>query len=552
MMYHTLLSLITGLATAAGPSVVYTTIILVLGLLVAVVILAIIAPFVKIPYPILLVFGGLLLAFVPNLPHFTIEPDIVFLLFLPPLLFSSAWQTSWRDFRANFRSIGSLAIGLVLVTTVVVGVVVHLIIPTLPWAVAFVIGAIISPTDAVAATSVAQRLGIPRRIVTILEGESMVNDATALVAYQFAVAAVVSGTFSLAQAGLQFVLLSVGGIALGLLIGLVVSLVLRFLNNPPLEITITLLTSFIAYLLAEELLHVSGVLAVVAAGLFLTWRSPNFFSPETRQQAVAFWNTLIFLLNGLVFILIGLQLPRVFGQLNDTVIRHSSLSLLWDAVIVCASAIIVRFVWAFVAIYVPHIVRLRLRNAKPYLDVRSTAVIGWTGLRGVLSLAAALALPEQTASGAAFPERSLVIFLVFCVIFATLVLQGLSLPLVIRLLRLKDDGATEREEILARITAVRAALTRIDELVEQGDYSDDMAEYLRTYYEARAKSLAKHSDDEDNVQVQDKHYDYQRLKSEILEAEYRSVVRLRNEGKINDEALRRVGRDIDLEAQRLE
>src|SRR5438128_2980475 len=272
--------------------------ILVLGLLVAMVALAIIAPRLHIPYSILLVLGGLLLGFVPGLPRFTLDPDVVFLLFLPPLLYSSARLTSWRDFRANLRPICLLALGLVLLTTVAVAVVAHVLIPELPWAVAFVLGAIVSPTDAVAATAIAQRLGIPRRIVTIFEGESLVNDATGLVAYRFAVAAVVAGVFSPFEASLQFVVVSVGGIALGLAAGWSLSYVHRWLNNPPLEITITLLTPFVVYLLGEEVLQVSGVLATVTTGLYLTWRAPTFFSSGTRLQANAVWEMLIFLLNG--------------------------------------------------------------------------------------------------------------------------------------------------------------------------------------------------------------------------------------------------------------
>jgi len=262
-------SLTASLAQGNGPSI-SSILILVLGLLVAVVALAIIAPRLHIPYPILLVLGGLLLGFVPGLPRFTLDPDVVFLLFLPLLLSSSAWQTSWRDFHANLRPISLLAFGMVLLTTIVVAVVVHVLIPGLPWAVAFVLGAIVSPTDAVAATAIAQRLGIPQRIVTILEGESLVNDATGLVAYRFAVAAVVTGVFSLGEASLQFVVVSVGGIALGLVAGWSLSYVHRWLDNPPLEITVTLVTPFAVYLLGEEVLHVSGVLATVTTGLYLT------------------------------------------------------------------------------------------------------------------------------------------------------------------------------------------------------------------------------------------------------------------------------------------
>lgn len=274
-------SVTAGLVAQTGPSV-STIIATVLSLLVAVVILAVLAPRLHVPYAILLVLGGLLLGFVPGLPRFTLDPDLVFLLFLPPLLYSSAWLTSWRDFRANLRPISLLAIGLVLMTTVVVAVVAHLLIPGLPWAVAFVLGAIVSPTDAVAATAIARRLGIPHRIVTIIEGESLVNDATGLVTYRFAVAAVVTGGFSLGEACVQFVVVSAGGIALGLAAGWGLNFVHRWLDDAPVEIAVTLVTPFAVYLLGEEVLHVSGVLATVATGLYLTCRAPNFFSSGTR------------------------------------------------------------------------------------------------------------------------------------------------------------------------------------------------------------------------------------------------------------------------------
>ncbi len=358
-------SLTASLAQGNGPSL-SSILILILGLLVAMVVLAIMAPRLRIPYPILLVLGGLLIGFVPGLPRFTSNPDIVFLLFLPPLLYSSAWMTSWRDFRANLGPISLLALGLVLLTTLVVAVVAHGLIPGLPWAVAFVLGAIVSPTDAVAATAIAQRLGIPQRLVTILEGESLVNDATGLVAYRFAVAAVVSGVFSPFEAGVQFVVVSVGGIALGLVAGWSLSYVYRWLDNPPLEITVTLVTPFAVYLLGQEVLQVSGVLATVTTGLYLTWRAPTFFSSGTRLQMYAVWETLIFLLNGLVFILMGLQLPAILAVLNSTIVPHSHIPLAWHAVLISLTVILVRLVWVFLQALLPRLISHRLRERDPY------------------------------------------------------------------------------------------------------------------------------------------------------------------------------------------
>ena len=543
-------SLTGSLAQGNGPSI-SSILILVLGLLVAVVVLAIMAPRLRIPYPVVLVLGGLLLGFVPGLPRFTLDPDVVFLLFLPPLLYASAWQTSWRDFRANLRPISLLALGLVLMTTLVVAVVAHVLIPDLPWAVAFVLGAIVSPTDAVAATAIAQRLGIPQRIVTIVEGESLVNDATGLVAYRFAVAAVVAGVFSLGEASLQFVVVSVGGIALGLAAGWGLSYVHRWLDNPPLEITVTLVTPFAVYLLGEEVLHVSGVLATVTTGLYLTWRAPTFFSSGTRLQADAVWETLIFLLNGLVFILIGLQLPGILAILNTTIARRSPILLVWDAALVSLTVILVRLIWVFPQALLPRLLSRRLRERDPYPGWRTVVLIGWTGMRGAVSLAAALALPEVTAEGAAFPERAFVIYLTFGVILATLVVQGLSLPLLIRRLGLHDDGASERQETQARLTAAQAALARLDELVSQDEVSQESVQHLRKHYEARVRSITKRFKQAADEPGEDHAMTYQQLQREALQAERSAVIGLRNRGEINDEILRRIERELDLEDQRL-
>ena len=537
------------LAQGNGPSL-SSILILVLGLLVAMVILAIVAPRLGIPYPVLLVLGGLLLGFVPGLPRFALDPNIVFLLFLPPLLYASAWQTSWRDFRANLRSISLLALGLVLLTTVVVAVVAHILIPELPWAVAFVLGAIVSPTDAVAATAIAQRLGIPRRIVTIIEGESLVNDATGLVAYRFAVAAVVTGVFSPLEAGGQFVLVSVGGIVLGLAAGWGLSYVHRWLDNPPLEITITLVTPFIVYLLGEEVLQVSGVLATVTTGLYLTWRAPTFISSGTRLQANAVWEMLVFLLNGLLFLLLGLQLPAFLTTILSTVVPHSHLLLVWHAALISLTVILVRLFWVFPQALLPRLLSRRVRERDPYPGWRSMVLMGWIGMRGAVSLAAALALPEVTAAGAAFPDRELVISLTFAVILATLVLQGLSLPLLIRRLGLHDEGVSERQEMQARLTAVQAALTRLDELASQDEVSRESAQHLRRHYEARVRSLTKRLKQAGDEPGDDHAMTYQRLQREAMLAERNAVIGLRNRGEINDETLRRIEQELDFEEER--
>jgi CPA1 family monovalent cation:H+ antiporter len=536
---------------------------MILVLLAAVAVLATLANRINIPYPILLVLGGLVLGFVPKLPRVELEPDVVFLLFLPPLLYVSAIFTSWRDFRANLRPISLLAVGLVLMTTCVVAAVAHWAVG-LPWAPAFVLGAIVSPTDAIAATSVAQRLGVPHRIVTILEGESLVNDATGIVAYRIAVAAVAVGTFSLWQAGLQFVIGAIGGIAVGLAVGWGVIWARRHVaDDPNIQNTVSLLTPFAAYLLAEEPSHwaweqfgfpgefaFSGVLAVVTAGLYLGRRGPEVISSETRIRGYAFWELVTFLLNGLIFALIGLQLGGIVERLSEST-QYSVATLVFYGALISLAVIFARFLWVFPATYVPRWFSRRVRQRDPSPPPRQVTVIAWTGMRGVISLAAALALPLNTAGGAPFPERDLILFLTFCVILATLVVQGLSLPLLIRAFGLEDDGSQEREEIKGRVEVANAALARIDELVEEEWVREDTAERVRGFYNYRSRFVARF-DGADDDGLEERSAAYQRLMRDLLRAQRSTLIRLRNEGRIGDEVMHRIERDLDLEESRLE
>ena len=535
----------------------------ILILLVAVAALATLADRIRIPYPILLVLGGLILGFVPGLPRIELEPEVVFLLFLPPLLYVSALFTSWRDFRANLRAISLLAVGLVLITTCVVAVVAHWAVG-LPWAAAFVLGAIVSPTDAIAATSVAQRLGVPRRIVTILEGESLVNDATGIVAYRIAVVTVMTGAFSLWEAGLQFVLGAAGGVVVGLAVGWVVIWARRHVSQAPsVQNVISLLTPFAAYLLAEEPPHYvweelglpgefafSGVLAVVTTGLYLGRRGSYVISPETRLQGYAFWELVSFLLNGLIFSLIGLQLGDIVERLSES--DYTVAALVLYAGLISLTVILVRFVWVFPATYFPRWASRRLRERDPSPSPRAVSVIAWTGMRGVISLAAALALPLTIEGGDLFPGRDLIIFLTFCVILATLVMQGLSLPVLIRALGLEDDGTTEREETIGRIKVAQAALNRIDELAEEEWVREDTAERMRGLYNYRRSRFAARFDGDDEDGLEDRSAAYQRLLRELLRAQRKILIDLRNEGKISDDVMHRIERDLDLEESRLE
>jgi CPA1 family monovalent cation:H+ antiporter len=518
-----------------------------LGLLAAGAGLLALAPLLKLPYPILLVVGGLALGFVPGMPHFSLSPNIVLVAILPPLLYSAAFFTSLRDLRTNMRPLSLLALGLVLTTTVSVAAVCHELIDGLSWPVCFVIGAIVAPTDAVAATAIAERLGIPRRLASIIEGESLVNDATALVAYRFAVAAVVTGSFSLWHASWRFVVDVVGGIAIGLAVGFVIRQVRRRLDHSPTEIAIALFSGWFAYLPAEAA-GVSAVLAAVTVGVYVGWYTPELTTVQTRLQGDAVWEIVVFLLNALLFAMIGLQLRTILDGLSD----FSTWALVRDGLIVSAAVIVTRFVWIYPATYVPRFLFRRVRERDPYPPLSAPTFLAWTGIRGAVSLAAALALPLKTSTGAPFPHRDLIVYLAFSVIFATLVLQGLTLPLVIRVLGLEDDGLAAKEETKARIHAAEAALGRLEELAQESWVREDTAERMRGLYRFRQSRFRARFDDEDDGAIEERSQGYQRLRRELLDAERQAVVELRRQGRIDDAVMNRVQRDLDLEDARLD
>jgi monovalent cation/hydrogen antiporter len=516
------------------------------GLMFAVAALVLLAHKLRISYPILLVVGGLLLGLVPGLPHIRLDPELVFLFFLPPVLFPAALFTSWRDFRANLRPILLLAVGLVLFTTTAVAFLAHYFIPNLPLAAGFVLGAIVSPPDAIAATAIANRLKIPRRIVTILEGESLVNDATALVAYRFAVSAVVTGLFSMSKAGEQFFLVGIGGVLIGLAIGWLAEWIQRRVDDAPIVITISILTPFAAYLPAERL-EVSGVLAVVTTGLYLGWRTPEITSSRTRLQGGPVWEMIVFLLNGFIFILIGLQLPEVMGHLHNYSIAH----LVAYAAIISVAVILIRILWVFPASYLPRLLFKKIRAHDPYPKWQHVTVVAWTGMRGIVSLAAALALPLRLQDGSPFPGRDLILFLTFVVILVTLVVQGLSLPFIICWLGVEDDGSAEREEREARLKANQAALARLGEITETNPAKEDARRRLRIEYEDRIRQLSAEEWEKANTPRHLFSLEFERLSRETLRVERQTILQLRNKLVINDEVLRRIQRDIDLAEARL-
>jgi CPA1 family monovalent cation:H+ antiporter len=518
------------------------------GLLLVVVILALLARRFHVPYPIFFVIGGTVLGFLPGLPSVRLSPDLVFLVVLPPLLFPAALFTSWRDFRENLRPILLLAIGLVLFTTTAVAFLAHSFLH-LPLAAGFVLGAIVSPPDAIAATAIAERLSVPSRIVTILAGESLVNDATALVAYRLAIVGVATGTFSWTHATGQFFLIALGGILTGLAAGWLAEQFHRRVDDAPIEITFSLLTAFAAYLIAERL-QVSGVLSVVTAGLYLGWRAPEITSFRTRLHGGPVWEMLEFVLNGLVFLLIGLQLPRILARLaRDQMPTHQVIAY---AVLITGAIIVLRLLWVLPSVYLPRLIFKHYCRHDPRPPWQHVVIVGWTGMRGVVSLAAALALPVTIADGTPFPGRDLILFLTFVVIFATLVLQGLSLPYLIRYLGVEDDGLAEKEERDARLLANRSALEQLTELASPDATGHEAAVRLRVEYEDQILQLQSKADDATGGSLRLFSAEYERLSREALQVERRTILRLRNDGAINDNVLRRIQRDIDLAEARLQ
>ncbi len=495
----------------------------------------------RLPAPLLFVSGGLVLGFVPGLPHFQLPPDLVLVAILPPLLYSAAFFTGLRDLRANLRPISLLAIGLVAVTTVTVAVVAHEAVTGISWAAAFTLGAIVSPTDALAATEIIRRVGAPRRIVSIIEGESLVNDGFALVIYKTAVGATVAGTFSLWSASWHLVVNVIGGIAVGLAMGFVVRQVRRRVDDAPTEVAIALLSGYLAYLPASAI-GVSGVLAAVTIGVYMGWYTPQLTNGITRISGNAFWEIVTFIVNALLFALVGLQLHGILNRLGN----RSTMSLIADAAIVSAAVIVTRILWVPVFTYVPRALFRRIREKDPYPPWQAPVAISWAGIRGAVSLAAALALPTD------LPGRDLIVFLTFAVILVTLVGQGLTLPRLICLLGIEDDGGAEREDAKARIKAAEAALARLEELEEEGWVHPDTAERTRGQYRFRSNRFRARYDGVDDDGVEARSAQYQRLRRELLEAERQAVIRLRNEGTITEDVMHRVQRDIDLEDLRLD
>jgi Na+/H+ antiporter len=517
-------------------------------LLVVVAAVAVVAARLKIPQAILLVLAGVVLAIIPGLPTIELAPELVLLVILPPIIYSSAVDMSWREFKFNLRPITLLAVGCVLFTTVAVAAATHFLLG-LTWQVGFVLGAIVSPPDAIAPLSVARKLELPRRILVVLEGEGLANDAAALILYRFAVAAVVTGVFSPTNAAGTFAAIVAGEILWGIGVGWLMLRLRRWVHDPRIEITLSVLTPFLSFWVPERL-GGSGVLATVTAGLYISWNGFRLISAATRLQGIFFWDFLIYLIEGMVFLMTGLQARSLIARFGS----DSIVEVVISAAIVSAVVIVARFVWMYPATYLPRWLFPPLKRKDPAPPWQWPFVIAFTGVRGIVSLAAALAIPFATANGQAFPDRDLILFMTFSVILVTLVGQGLALPFVIRALGLAHAGRRERrgariDEYAAKRQAIEAALARLDEFARERGLPESLVAPIRTQYRVRLRHSAsadRGSNDGHNKLVE-LHAEIELL---VIGAERQRTNELFCAGKLTDEARRRIERELDLrEAQ---
>ena len=518
---------------------------LIIELVVAATVLVGLARKLDLAYPVVLVLGGLALGLVPGLPSPRLRPDLVFLIFLPPLVYSAALQSSTQELRANARPIGMLAIGLVLATMLIVAVVAHAA-AGLAWGPAFVLGAVLGPTDPVAATAILRRLGAPDRIATILEGESLINDGTGLTGYKIAVTAAAGGSFALADGVARFVLTATGGVAIGLVAGWISTEIRRRIDEPTIETSISLLTAFLAYLPAERI-GASGILATVAAGLFVGQRSEAVLSPTTRLQTLAFWEVVTFLLDSVLFLLIGLQLRAVL----DAAQVSSPLAAIGQVAVVVGALAAVRLAWMFGASGATRLFDPERHQRERGLSRREQLVLGVTGMRGAISLAAALAVPLHTEDGGPFPDRAEVIFLTYSAVFITLVLPALALPKLLQHLGLAEAETIHREEQVALVQLAQAALARLEQAAERNEAPDTAIEELRRRYEARIQRLEPLLDGSTGSNTAADPHAWTHLRRAAIQAERERLNQLRREGKISEEATRHLRRDLDLEGSRI-
>lgn len=516
-------------------------------LLCSICLVAYLARRVGMSYPIAFVLAGMALAVVPGFPEFKIPPEWILLIFLPPLLSEAAYFTSLRDLKNAARPVLQLSVGLVIATCCAVAVLLEWLEPGIGLAAGFVLGAIISPPDAVAAISILRNIRVPKRVVTVLEGESLINDATGLVLYKFAVAAVVTGSFSLMGVAVDFLWMAVSGITVGWFIGYAYMRIFPRIKEMSVEILSTFLVPYASYLLVESF-HGSGVLAVVATGLTIGWYAPRDFYPAFRIPAEEVWKMVSFVLNGLVFLLIGMYFPGLLSRLE----AYSMWDLLGTAAAVSLVAIAIRFAWVFSIAYGERLIFPSLRRQRPHLPWQNVFIVAWTGMRGVVSLATALALPLTVADGTPFPHRDLIIFLAFSVILVTLVLQGLTLPWIMQRMGLVYDPKIIEEEWQAKKEAVESALKRLRELSEDCTIQSTALERILSHYQDRQSALGDGPNTPLNLKEPPAAYNHPLVVTEsviwkeVLEAERNAVIGLRQRFHISDDVMHEILRDIDL------
>jgi CPA1 family monovalent cation:H+ antiporter len=495
---------------------------------------------IRVPYPILLTIIGGILGVLPIFPNIALEPNLIFFVLLPPLLFAAGWQLSWREFQANFNRIIRLAVGLVIFTILVLVAGRSWLLPGFDWKSALLLGAIIGATDAVAATAIARRLGLPRRIVDILEAESLVNDGTGLLAFQFGLGILLSGHTPTVFEGVgKLVYLSGGGVLIGLLIGYLVSKLEHWIDDGPIEIVVSLLICYAVYILAQRL-HTSGVLAVIACSMLMSRESHRFMSPRVRLQFAGVWDVMTFVLNGVVFILIGLQLPFVRSQLSGIGTWH----LLRAGAVFSLSIVLLRLVWIFAETYAVYWYRWLRRNpdnAPP--RPKDLLVLSWGGMRGVLSLAAAFSVPYSLGNGASFGQRSMIVYLTFCLIITSLVLQGLTMPWIIRLMAIDSTNEEEQEENHARRTLIEDALRHLNLRRVQDRFDSVLVREMMATYERRLRAFPIQEDEGPGAGSRTQR---DALWLELLQIERESLIQLRNDGAISDDVARSIQRDLDL------
>jgi CPA1 family monovalent cation:H+ antiporter len=505
----------------------------------------------KISYPILLLIGGVLISIVPGIPAVSLDPNLIFIIFLPPLLYEAAWYTSWNDFWMARRPISLLAFGLVFFTSVSIAFLSSSLIPGFTLGLGFLLGGIISPPDAVAATSILKGLPLPKRVLTILEGESLINDASSLIVFRFALAAIITGKFELHSAAGHFVLVTVMGIVVGLLTALVFYIIHKFLpTTPDIDTALSLLAPYTMYLAAEHF-HFSGVMAVVTGGLFLSYRSNEIFNHQSRLQTNNVWRTLVFILNGLVFILIGLQLPVVVAGLNG----YSIIQGIFYGIVISIASILIRLLWVYPATFIPRMLFKSIRESEPDPGLKAPFIVGWAGMRGVVSLAAALNIPLLLNDGTPFPYRNLILFITFIVILITLVLQGLTLPWLIRKLDIpmsKEEIPLEDQDSAIRIRLINTALILLNAQYRKEADTNRLVGNLRTVLETNIVHIIERLNSLEYEATQKAERDeYKKIYKHVLEEQRSELVILRKEKIYHDDELRKHQEQLDIEETRL-